>query len=59
MAQSASGVTVDGLKGKLMEQLQAQHVEIEDMSGMESGHNDRHSVPFHTWKDRDKMLTKL
>lgn len=40
MAQSTSGVTVDGLKGKLMEQLQAQHVEIEDISGMESGHND-------------------
>lgn len=29
-----SGVTADSLKSKLLEQLQAQHVEIEDLSGM-------------------------
>lgn len=29
-----SGVTADSLKNKLVEQLQAQHVEIEDLSGM-------------------------
>ncbi|KAJ6126717.1 BolA protein [Penicillium sp. IBT 18751x] len=28
-----SGVTADSLKNKLVEQLQAQHVEIEDLSG--------------------------
>lgn len=28
-----SGVTADSLKSKLLEQLQAQHVEIEDLSG--------------------------
>ncbi|KAJ5898845.1 hypothetical protein N7495_003589 [Penicillium taxi] len=28
-----SGVTADSLKSKLIEQLQAQHVEIEDLSG--------------------------
>ncbi|KAL4968026.1 BolA family protein [Aspergillus stella-maris] len=34
MADTASGVvTPDLLKGKLVEQLQAQHVEIEDLSG--------------------------
>ncbi|KAH8701714.1 bola domain protein [Talaromyces proteolyticus] len=30
---SSSGVTADGLKQKLAAQLEAQHVEIEDMSG--------------------------
>ena len=34
MADATSGVTADSLKGKLIEQLQAQHVEIEDLSGM-------------------------
>lgn len=29
-----SGITADSLKAKLVEQLQAQHVEIEDLSGM-------------------------
>jgi hypothetical protein len=29
-----SGVTEDGLKAKITEQLQATHVEIEDMSGI-------------------------
>ncbi|PLB50222.1 bola-like protein [Aspergillus steynii IBT 23096] len=33
MADATSGVTADSLKGKLIEQLQAQHVEIEDLSG--------------------------
>ncbi|KAE8356876.1 bola protein [Aspergillus coremiiformis] len=33
MADATSGVTADGLRSKLIEQLQAQHVEIEDMSG--------------------------
>lgn len=28
-----SGITADSLKNKLVEQLQAQHVEIEDLSG--------------------------
>lgn len=28
-----SGITADSLKAKLVEQLQAQHVEIEDLSG--------------------------
>lgn len=28
-----SGITPDSLKAKLIEQLQAQHVEIEDLSG--------------------------
>lgn len=35
MADATSGVTADGLKGKLTEQLQALHVEIEDLSGMD------------------------
>lgn len=34
MADASSGVTADGLKGKLTEQLQAQFVEIDDLSGM-------------------------
>jgi len=29
-----AGVSADALKGKIVEQLQAVHVEIEDMSGM-------------------------
>ncbi|THC95134.1 hypothetical protein EYZ11_005377 [Aspergillus tanneri] len=33
MADATSGVTADSLKSKLIEQLQAQHVEIEDLSG--------------------------
>lgn len=32
-AANTSGVTADSLKETLMKQLQAQHVEIEDMSG--------------------------
>ena len=37
MADTAniSAVTVDGLKGKLTAQLEAQYVEVEDMSGMD------------------------
>lgn len=34
MADATAGVTPEGLKSKLIEQLQAQHVEIEDLSGM-------------------------
>lgn len=30
-----SGITADSLKNKLTEVLQAQHVEVEDLSGME------------------------
>ena len=30
-----SGITADSLKNKLTEALQAQHVEVEDLSGME------------------------
>ena len=30
-----SGITADSLKNKLTESLQAQHVEVEDLSGME------------------------
>lgn len=30
-----SGITTDSLKNKLTEALQAQHVEVEDLSGME------------------------
>ncbi|KAB8224756.1 bola protein [Aspergillus novoparasiticus] len=33
MADTTAGVTPEGLKSKLVEQLQAQHVEIEDLSG--------------------------
>ncbi|RAL09622.1 BolA family protein [Aspergillus homomorphus CBS 101889] len=33
MADMSSGVTADLLKSKLFDQLQAQHVEIEDLSG--------------------------
>ena len=33
-AAAAGGLTPDALKGKLVDQLQAQHVEIEDLSGM-------------------------
>ncbi|PYI30229.1 bola domain protein [Aspergillus indologenus CBS 114.80] len=33
MADATSGVTADLLKSKLFDQLQAQHVEIEDLSG--------------------------
>lgn len=33
-ATNTSGVTADSLKETLTKQLQAQHVEIEDMSGM-------------------------
>jgi hypothetical protein len=32
----ASGVTEDGLKEKITQELQAVHVEIEDMSGISS-----------------------
>lgn len=35
MADATSSVTADSLKAKLIDQLQAQHVEIEDLSGME------------------------
>lgn len=34
MADATSGVSADSLRAKLIEQLQAQHVEIEDLSGM-------------------------
>lgn len=34
MADATSGVTADLLKSKLIDQLQAEHVEIEDLSGM-------------------------
>lgn len=34
MADSSSGITAESLRGKIIEQLQAQHVEIEDLSGM-------------------------
>lgn len=30
-----SGITADSLRAKLIDQLQAQHVEIEDLSGMQ------------------------
>nr|ADZ76328.1 BolA domain protein [Monascus ruber] len=33
MADATSGVSADSLRAKLIEQLQAQHVEIEDLSG--------------------------
>jgi hypothetical protein len=33
VVQATSGVTMEGLKKKLEEQLEATHVEIEDMSG--------------------------
>lgn len=36
MSDSTSGVSSDLVKSKLIEQLQAQHVEIEDLSGMTS-----------------------
>jgi len=32
-AAASSGVTIEGLKGKLVEKLEATHVEIEDLSG--------------------------
>lgn len=34
MADAGSGVSADSLRGKLIEQLEAQHVEVEDLSGM-------------------------
>lgn len=33
MADSTTGVTAELVRGKLIEKLQAQHVEIEDLSG--------------------------
>lgn len=34
MADSSTGVTAELVRSKLIEKLQAQHVEIEDLSGM-------------------------
>ena len=40
----ASGVTEADLKAKIIEQLQATHVEIEDMSGISTRRRPRHSA---------------
>lgn len=48
MADATNGVTADLIKAKLTDQLQAQHVEIEDLSG-KSNHFSR--VGYHLEED--------
>lgn len=40
-----SGITAESLKSKLVEQLQAQHVEIEDLSGKEISLERKSGIP--------------